>query len=153
MYRFESTLGFKAMIDNTNDLYEPLWSFAFMSVHRYGGSPSGEVLLVLTIMMLDQAGQHVTVSELADITSLPQSNVSRYVSDQLRIGHLEEEIDPKDRRRRVLRPTDEGRVEQDWLRNQMLSLSRARQAAYGKSGSEINMVELLRQTAKAFKTD
>ena len=141
------------MADNTNDLYEPLWSFAFMSVHRYGGSPSGEVLLVLTIMMLDQAGQNVTVSELAEITGLPQSNVSRYVSDQLRIGHLEEEIDPKDRRRRVLRPTDEGRAEQDWLQNKILTLSRARQAANGKPGSKIDMVELLRQSAKAFETD
>ncbi len=140
------------MADNANDLYEPLWSFAFMSVHRYGGNPSGEVLLVLTILMLDQAGQNVTVSELAEITGLPQSNVSRYVSDQLRIGHLEEEIDPKDRRRRVLRPTDEGRAEQGWLRNQMLTLSRARQAAGKNAKSGIDMVKLLRQTAKAFET-
>jgi len=140
------------MADDKNDFYEPLWSFAFMSVHRYGGHPSGEVLLVLTILMLDQTGQNVTVSELAEITGLPQSNVSRYVSDQLRIGHLEEEIDPNDRRRRVLRPTDAGREEQSWLREQMSALSRMRQAAGKSQDSAIDMMELLKQAGEQFKS-
>jgi len=138
------------MAGTQNDLYEPLWSFAFMSVHRYGGNPSGEVLLVLTILMLDEAGQNVTVSELAEITGLPQSNVSRYVSDQLRIGHLEEEIDPKDRRRRVLRPTDAGREERNWLQEKMLTLSHMREAASKRADSGVDMVDLLKQAAKTF---
>ena len=138
------------MAGNKNDLSEPLWSFAFMSVHRYGGSPSSEILLVLTILMLDQAGQNVTVSELAEITGLPQSNVSRYVSDQLRIGHLEEEIDPKDRRRRVLRPTDEGLAEQNWLSEKMLTLSNMRKEASDKTDSGVDMIGLLKQAAQIF---
>ena len=138
------------MAVNKNDLFEPLWSFAFMTVHRYGGNPSGEILLVLTILMLDQAGQNVTVSELAELTGLPQSNVSRYVSDQLRIGHLEEEIDPKDRRRRVLRPTDEGRAEQNWLSEKMLTLSNMRREASDKTDSGVDMIGLLRQAAQIF---
>ena len=91
------------MCSADSDMYDLLWSFAYLSVHRYGANPSGEVLLVLTIVLLDQVDQHVTMSELAQLTGLPKSNVSRYVSDQLRSGHLTEKIDPRDRRRETRR--------------------------------------------------
>lgn len=127
------------------DIYELLWSFVYLSVHRYGGNPCGEVLLVLTIMLLDEAGQNVTMSELADITGLPKSNVSRYVSDQLRIGHLAEEIDPGDRRRRVLHPTAAGREERRWLIERLRALSRLKQEARAENGEPLDMVNLLTQ--------
>jgi hypothetical protein len=41
----------------------------------------------------------------------PKSSISRYVSDQMAKGFLEEYIDPQDRRRRRLRPTKAARRE------------------------------------------
>ncbi len=136
-----------------SDIYELLWSFAYLSVHRYGGNPIGEVLLVLTIMLLDEAGQNVTMSELADVTGLPKSNVSRYVSDQLRIGHLSEQIDPGDRRRRVLNPTDAGRQEQEWLRRRLVQLSRMKQASPGDEGRDVDMLGLLTRLTRRLRED
>lgn len=131
------------MTVKNSDIYELLWSFVYLSVHRYGGNPCGEVLLVLTIMLLDEAGQNVTMSELADVTGLPKSNVSRYVSDQLRIGHLSEKIDPTDRRRRVLHPTAAGREERRWMMDQLRALSRVKQEAQAKDDEPVDMLNVL----------
>lgn len=135
---------------DNGDLYNLLWSSAYLSVHRYGANPSGEVLLVMTIVLLDQADQHVTMSELAEITGLPKSNVSRYVSDQLRAGHLTEQIDPRDRRRRVLHPTDAGRKEQKWYRDRLLQLSQVRATAREEHGDDVDLVEMLLDLTRRF---
>jgi len=132
-------------------LYELLWSATCLSVHRYGGNPSGEVLLVLTILLLDQAGRHVTMSELAEITGLPKSNVSRYVSNQLRSGHLTEQIDPRDRRRRVLHPTNLGQEEQKRHRERLLQLSKLRQASRGDQDSDFDLARLLTEMRRHFQ--
>lgn len=141
------------MAAKKEQLFELLWSFAYLSVHRYGGSPSGEVLMVLTILMLDQAGENVTMSELAQITGLPKSNVSRYVSDQVRIGHLEEHVDPRDRRRRVLQPTAAGKAEQAWMIDQLGALTRLKQDLPEDQGADNNMVGLLTRLTESFRSD
>lgn len=93
-------------------VYAMFWRLMEMSVHRYGSFPTGQLLIVLTIMLLDRADYHPTVGELAEITRLPKSTVSRYVSAEMNNGYLEERIDPEDRRRRRLHPTDRAREEQ-----------------------------------------
>ena len=135
------------MCADNGEIYDVLWSFVYLSIHRYGGNPTGEVLLVLTILLLDQSGEHVTMSELAQITGLPKSNVSRYVSDQLRRGHLQEEIDPRDRRRRVLLPTESGRSEQKWHRDQLLKLREMKSNADGSA----SLTDLLTDLATDFQ--
>ena len=87
------------------------------------GSLTGEVLMVLTITVLDRAGVHPSISELAEYTGLPKSSISRYVSNQLKIGHLQETVHPKDRRRRVLSATEAGKKEQEWLRDQISEMA------------------------------
>ena len=106
-----------------DELLEVLWRFMHLSVHRYNGSLTGEVLVVLTILLLDRANANPTISELADMTRLPKSNISRYVSNQLKIGHLTEQIDPEDRRRRILMPTEAGRKELKWIQTQISSMA------------------------------
>ena len=102
-----------------DELFAALWKFLQLSVHRYGSGLTGEVLVVMTIVILDRGGRHPTVSELASITGLPKSNVSRYVSRQLEVGHLTEVIDSQDRRVRRLYPTKEGSKEQEWISQQV----------------------------------
>ena len=100
--------------DETGKLYAMFWRLMELSVHRYGSFPTGQLLTVLTIMLLDQADYHPTIGELAEITRLPKSTVSRYVSVEMSNGFLEEIIDPEDRRRRRIHPTRLARKEQQW---------------------------------------
>ncbi len=134
-------------------LFELAWSSTFLAMHRYGGHPTGEVLLVLTILMLDDAGEHITMSELADITQLPKSNVSRYVSDQVRIGHLREVIDSSDRRRRVLHPTEAGRKEQEVWKNRVKQLSRLKQESGSGNGESTSLTNILKQLSQSIAGD
>ncbi len=106
-----------------DELLAALWRFLQLTVHRYDNSRTGEVLVVMTIVILDRAGRNPTVSELASITGIPTSNVSRYVSHQLERGDLEEIIDPQNRRLRRLRPTEAGREEQEWLGQQISAVA------------------------------
>ncbi len=112
-----------------DDVYVMFWRLVQLAVHRYGSHPTGELLIVLTIVLLDQAGYHPTVTELAEITKLPKSSVSRYVSTEMSAGFLEEAIDPRDRRRRLLRPTDKARAELIWHREQVREIAKIRRAA------------------------
>ncbi len=105
-----------------DELFAALWKFLQLSVHRYGSGLTGEVLVVMTIVILDRGDRHPTVSELASITGLPKSNVSRYVSRQLEVEHLTEVIDSQDCRVRRLHPTQEGRKEQEWISQQVSDL-------------------------------
>ncbi len=96
------------------EIYAMFWRLMEMSVHRYGSFPTGQLFVVLTIMLLDRADYHPTIGELAEITRLPKSTVSRYVSIEMSNGFLEEVIDPEDRRRRRMHPTRLARKEQEW---------------------------------------
>lgn len=77
----------------------------------------------MTIVIMDRTGHHPTVSELVSILDLPKSNVSRYVADQISVGHLEEVIDTLDRRRRILIPTRAGRKEFDWIDQEISAIA------------------------------
>jgi DNA-binding MarR family transcriptional regulator len=108
------------MSDGNGDQYDVLtlyalfWRLLSLAVHRYGSAPNAETLVVVTIVILDRFDYQPTVTELADITQLPKSSISRYVSQEMSAGMLEEFIDPDDRRRRRLRPTPEARKELEW---------------------------------------
>jgi len=128
------------ILDNTelSDVYVMFWRLVQLAVHRYGSHPTGELLIVLTIMLLDQAGYNPTVTELADITNLPKSSVSRYVSTEMSAGFLEEVIDTRDRRRRLLRPTKRALDEQNWHREQVLEIASRQRAALEGLGQSAN---------------
>jgi DNA-binding MarR family transcriptional regulator len=101
---------------DTLTLYALFWRWISLAVHRYGSSPTGEILVVITLVLLDDFDYQPTVTELADIVQLPKSSVSRYVAAEMNAGMLEEFIDPTDRRRRRLRPTALAKAEQVWHR-------------------------------------
>ena len=105
-------------------IYATFWRMVYMGVHRYGSTSTGALLTVLTITLLDKAGYNPTIPELVDITGLKKSNVARYVSRQIQAGLITEFIDPQNRRRRQLCPTDEGRKVEEWHRRQTLEMSR-----------------------------
>jgi DNA-binding MarR family transcriptional regulator len=121
-----------------SDVYVMFWRLVQLAVHRYGSHPTGELLIVLTIVLLDQAGYNPTVTELADITNLPKSSVSRYVSTEMSAGFLEEVIDPRDRRRRLLRPTKRALDEQQWHREQVLAIAARQREALEGLGKSAN---------------
>ena len=85
--------------------YGLVWGWLHLTNQRYGSMPTGEMQIALTIVLLNEMGYDPTISDLAEITNLPKSNVSRYVSGQMAKGVLEEYIDSSDRRRRKLRPS------------------------------------------------
>jgi len=105
------------------EVYTMFWRFVEMVVHRYGSSPTGSLLTVLTISLLDQVDYHPTIGELAAITRLPKSTVSRYVSTEMNAGYLEEVIDPEDRRRRRLHTTSKARGERKWVQQQLIEIA------------------------------
>ena len=102
-----------------DELFAALWRFLQLAVHKYGTGLTGEVLVVMTIVILDRAGYRPTIAEITKLTGLPKSTVSRYISNQFSVGHLTEEIDSKDRRRRVLLPTEAGKREINWISKQV----------------------------------
>ncbi len=132
------------------DVYVMFWRLIQMAVHRYGSHPTGELLVVLTIVLLDHAGYNPTVTELAEITNLPKSSVSRYVSTEMGIGFLEEVIDPRDRRRRLLRPTEKAREEQKWHREQVREISRLQRVAAQGLGKTANPGADLKELLQSF---
>ncbi|UCG72454.1 MAG: winged helix-turn-helix transcriptional regulator [Chromatiales bacterium] len=103
-------------------LYATFWRMVSLAVHRYGSAPSGQLLVAITMVILDRYDYEPTVTELADITQLPKSSISRYVAAEMNSGMLEEFIDPNDRRRRRLRPTALAREEQKWHERNSLKI-------------------------------
>lgn len=94
--------------------YALIWGWLHLANHRYGTVPTGAMQVIMTIIAMNALGYHPTVSELAEITGLAKSNVSRYVSQQMTDGFLEEYLDVDDRRRRKLRPTAKAERELAW---------------------------------------
>ena len=115
-------------------IYATCWRMLYMGIHRYNSRPVGELLTVMTIAVLAKADYAPTVSELADLTGLPKSNISRYVARQIDSGFIEEIIDPEDRRRRRLRATKVGISEANWNQRDSLSLARKTRNILSKSG-------------------
>jgi DNA-binding MarR family transcriptional regulator len=105
-------------------IYATFWRLLFTNVHEYGSTPTGGLLVVMTILLLDRAGYSPTIADLIEIIGLPKTSVSRYVSVQIKNGFLKEDIDPQDRRRRFLRPTPKARKHRKWHQDQTLKLVR-----------------------------
>ena len=95
--------------------YGLVWGWLHLTNQRYGSMPTGEMQIALTIVMLNKLGHDPTVNDLAEMTNLAKSNVSRYVSGQMAKGVLEEYIDSSDRRRRKLRGSQKAGPELIWF--------------------------------------
>jgi len=131
--------------DQISGMYVMFWRLLEIMVSRYGSFPSGHLLTIVTIILLDRAGYHPTVGELADITRLPKSTVSRYIAGDMSSGYLEEVIDPKDRRRRRLHPTEKSREEQEWQLERILeAMELSIQACSGQGETEDPAADLKR---------
>jgi DNA-binding MarR family transcriptional regulator len=95
------------------------WRVLHLFASRYGSHPVGQVLVVLTLIFLNDRGMPPTMTELCKATGRPKSSVSRYVSWQIEQGFVEEVVDPNDRRRRLLKQTRKGKSEWNWQVRQM----------------------------------
>jgi DNA-binding MarR family transcriptional regulator len=131
--------------DELSGIYAMFWRLVQIMVHRYGSFPTAHLLTMLTIVLLDRAGYHPTVGELADITKLPKSSVSRYVATDMNSGFIEEIIDPNDRRRRRLHPTLKSKEEQEWQLEKILEVLDKSTQAYGGYGKTENPAEDLKR--------
>jgi DNA-binding MarR family transcriptional regulator len=117
--------------------------YMVMGMRRYDTTGAGELLTVITINLLDKAGYNATISELVEITGLPESSVSRYVSRRIQAGLLTQVLDTQDRRRRHLSLTDEGRKEEKWHQDQSLRMRQLSiEALYGLVKSKDSVSEL-----------
>ena len=95
------------------------WRVLHLFASRYGSHPVGQVLVVLTLIFLNDRGMPPTMTELCKATGRPKSSVSRYVSWQIEQGFVEEVVDRNDRRRRLLKQTRKGKSEWNWQVRQM----------------------------------
>ncbi len=109
--------------EQVSAMYASFWRYLDLFVHRHGSIPTGALLMVVTIILLERVDYHPTITELAEITRLPKSTLSRYVSVQLNNGFIEEVIDPEDRRRRLLRVTDKAKQEMEWNEDQFREIT------------------------------
>jgi len=94
--------------------YTFVWGWLHLVNHRYGTMSTGQLQVVMTLILLCDLGYNPTVTELTEITGLSKSNVSRYISREMKSGFLEEYIDKDDRRRRKLRPSKAAASELEW---------------------------------------
>ncbi len=128
----------KPTADEFSGIYAMFWRLVEVLVHRYGSFPSAHLLTMLTIVLLDRADYHPTVGELADITQLPKSTVSRYVAVDMESGYLREVIDPEDRRRRRLYPTLKSAEEQQWQLERVVEIMELSVKAFRGLGDSEN---------------
>jgi DNA-binding MarR family transcriptional regulator len=132
------------------EIYTMFWRFVEMVVHRYGSSPTGSLLTVLTISLLDQVDYHPTIGELAKIIRLPKSTVSRYVSTEMNSGYLEEVIDPEDRRRRRLHTTQKARLERKWVKDRLIDIAHASSQVIRNPSKNVDQGEALKRIMLGF---
>ena len=100
------------------------WRILHMMTSSYGNQPTGQVVIALTIHILEKNDYSPTTNEICQATGIPKVSVARYVNWQLKEGLLEEIVDPSDRRLRRLQQTEKGRVEMQWLDSQLDSVWR-----------------------------
>ena len=96
-----------------------MWRVLHLLMARYGSIPLGQALVGMTNTILNEMGHAPTVTELCEATGLPKSSISRYISAQMEQGVVTEDIDPRDRRRRMLRQTEDGKKERQWMIREM----------------------------------
>jgi DNA-binding MarR family transcriptional regulator len=121
-------------------IYAAQWRMIYMGLHKYHSAPTGELLTVMTIALLDKAGYNPTVSELTEITGLAKSNVSRYITNQIKAGYIVDVITPEDRRLRRLCPTEKGKKEAEWNDKKNLEMVRSTSKALQSLGKSKNPV-------------
>lgn len=90
------------------------WRILHLTTVAWGNHPAGQLLVALTMTSLHNRGMNPTLGDLCKATGLPKATISRYVSWQLQRGLAKEEIDPDDRRRRILMRTKLGQRAWDW---------------------------------------
>jgi DNA-binding MarR family transcriptional regulator len=100
----------KGLISDPNAwLHKPLGDiFDCLRLH---GVPSDMTLRELQVLNKLAQGflvnEEMTQADLIRVTELPKATVARYIWNWLAVGWLKENIDPKDRRRHLLRLTDD----------------------------------------------
>ncbi len=110
-------------------IYATVWRMVYLSVHRYSSNPTRELLTVMTILLLDKVGVSPSTAELAELTGLPKSDITRYVSRQIRNGFLKDTVSLSDRRERRVALTQKGKQEEAWHQDRTLDLARITDAA------------------------
>lgn len=123
----------------------------YMSIHGYASNPTAELLIVMTIMLLDKADYKPTSSDLVEITGLPKPSVLRYVSRQTRAGFMTDVINPQDRRRRRFCLTRKGKKEAQWHQNQTLKSAHLISEALSGVGKRKNPVSDLKKILLGIK--
>ncbi len=139
-----------AMDKSTTDQLTPLvqmgvfWRILHLMTSQYGNYPMGQLLVALTMIVLNERGKPPTQKDLCEATGLPKASVSRYVSWQLREGLCEEQMDVSDRRRRLLVQTSKGKAEWEWQLSEL-----------GKIFSEMSKVQddILNKDSKTSAAD
>jgi len=91
--------------------YAFVWGWLHLVIHRYGTMSTGQVQVALALILLFDLDYNPTVSELSEMTGLAKSNVSRYISREMKASYLEEYIDKNDRRLRKLKPSKNAAIE------------------------------------------
>ena len=81
------------------------WRALNYCVTLFGNVQLGQHFVHITLMTVHSRGWHPTVRELTAITGLPRPSVSRHLNALMAAGVVHEEVDGKDRRRRLLRLT------------------------------------------------
>jgi DNA-binding MarR family transcriptional regulator len=126
--------------------YSFVWGWLHLLNHRYGTMSTGQMQVALTLILFFDLDYYPTVAELAEITGLAKSNVSRYVSREMKAGFLEEYIDKDDRRRRKLKPSKNAKSELEWHRRhveKIHDLVEKEREAIARSRQKLNFDEMM----------
>jgi DNA-binding MarR family transcriptional regulator len=127
------------------------WRILNMMTSNYGGLPTGQIVIALTIDILHRNDYSPTVMEICAATGLPSSNVTRYVNWQLKEGYLDEVIDSNDRRLRRLMQTKKGMAEMAWLDKKLEEIERESQCIlklFEEGRPKANPERMLKQMAR-----
>lgn len=129
-----------------------LWRTVQLFMARYGSIPTGQTLVSLSTVMLNELGGAPTVTELCEGSGLPKSSISRYVSEAMSNGLITEDIDPEDRRRRRLVQTGVGREERRYFIRQLRKiLDEVRDWDLARAGESVAPADQIRQMQAAVR--
>ena len=107
------------MPDSTDTAYALSWLSSIWGINDCRVTSAGELHYLMTLVLMFRDDRHPSVTELAQLLERPSSNVSRYVNKHMQKGYVEERVDQHDRRRRVLYPTEKGRLEIEKLEGRL----------------------------------
>lgn len=132
------------MNDLPGDNLPHTWHLANSCIRLGRIRTTGELLTMLSIILLDSLGHNPTTSELSDITGLSNTNVRRHVYGQIAMGNVEEIIDNGDRRRRLLRPSARAKDVLKWDEREYREfLRRVDRARLDSGDTEAGLIGLL----------